>query len=173
MEFPVANQEVPLHLGDITHRADVIVDRTVVEFQHSKMPNRKFMERNRFYTDLGYKIVWLFDLSEQYENGALKECGDGSFVWDRPFNAFNHYSLVCGQNELFFQLWNSDTDVCIVKVDEIYYEGIKQFTISKKYTKEQFLTYLGKNNGTFPKPIELIETEHEYTKFAKKIQYYP
>lgn len=168
MEFPVANQEVPLHLGDITHRADVIVGRTVVEFQHSKMSNRKFMERNRFYTDLGYKIVWLFDLSEQYENGALKECDTNSFVWDRPFNAFAHYSLVCGQNELFFQLWNSDTDVCIVKVDEISYEGIKQFTISKKYTKEQFLTYLGKNNGTFPKPIELIETEHEYTEFAKK-----
>ena len=167
MEFPVENQEIPLNFGGIAHRADIIVDRTVVEFQHTKMSNRKFMERNRFYTELGYKIVWLFDLSEQYESGALKEHGN-FFAWDRPFNAFNHYSLVCGQNELFFQLWNSDTDDCIVKVDEISCDGIKQFKIFRRYTKEQFITYLGKKNGIFPKPIKLIESENEYIEFAKK-----
>lgn len=167
MEFPLSNQEIPLRLGDIAHRADVIVNRTVVEFQHSKMSDRKFMERNRFYTDLGYKIIWLFDLSEQYKNGALKR-QNNSFFWDRPFNAFNHYSLACGQNELFFQLWDSNTDACIVKVDEISHNGIKNFKVSANYTKEEFLVYLGKKNGKFPAPVKLVEYEKDYFEFARK-----
>ena len=36
--FPKENQEVKLSLGDTKHRADVMIDRTVIEFQHSIMP---------------------------------------------------------------------------------------------------------------------------------------
>ena len=35
--FPRENQEVKLSLGETKHRADVLIGRTVVEFQHSIM----------------------------------------------------------------------------------------------------------------------------------------
>lgn len=59
--FPKVNQEVKLCLGETKHRADVLVDRTVIEFQHSIMPVKAFDDRNNFYFNLGYKVIWLFD----------------------------------------------------------------------------------------------------------------
>ena len=37
MLFPKENQEVVLALGDTKHRADVLIDKTFIEFQHSIM----------------------------------------------------------------------------------------------------------------------------------------
>lgn len=53
--FPKVNQEVKLCLGETKHRADVLVDRTVIEFQHSIMPVKAFDDRNNFYFNLGSK----------------------------------------------------------------------------------------------------------------------
>ena len=53
--FPKANQEIKLALGETKHRADVLIDRTVIEFQHSIMPATAFDNRNNFYFNLGYK----------------------------------------------------------------------------------------------------------------------
>lgn len=36
-QFPAENQEVVVQCDDIRHRADVLTDRTVVEFQHSPL----------------------------------------------------------------------------------------------------------------------------------------
>ena len=62
--FPKENQEVKLSLGETKHRADILIDRTVIEFQHSIMAVNAFDDRNSFYFNLGYKVVWLFDLSD-------------------------------------------------------------------------------------------------------------
>ncbi len=59
--FPKANQEVKVALGDIKHRADVMIKRTVVEFQQSNMREKTFNDRSEFYNNLAYKLVWLFD----------------------------------------------------------------------------------------------------------------
>ena len=61
--FPPKNQEITLSLGETKHRADVIIGKTVVEFQHSLLSASKFDDRNNFYFNLGYKVVWLFDIS--------------------------------------------------------------------------------------------------------------
>ena len=85
--FPKENQEVKLVLGETKHRADVLIDRTVVEFQHSIMPVAAFDNRNNFYFNLGYKVVWLFDLSDLYENGQLTYRSKADclvFDWKNP-----------------------------------------------------------------------------------------
>ena len=43
------------------HRADILINGTVIEFQHSPMSEAVFEERSAFYTGEGYKLVWLFD----------------------------------------------------------------------------------------------------------------
>ncbi len=53
------------------HRADVLKDGVVVEFQHSLLSADEFMERNEFYMSLGYRVVWVFDVSDAYIDGNL------------------------------------------------------------------------------------------------------
>ena len=63
--FPKQNQEVLLQLGETKHRADVLIGRAVTEFQHANMSAKTFSDRNTFYFNLGYKVIWVFDLLEQ------------------------------------------------------------------------------------------------------------
>ena len=85
--FPKENQEIKLNLGQTAHRADVMIDRSVIEFQHSVMSPDKFDDRNNFYLNLGYKVIWLFDLSDLFESGKItyeKREGGLHFRWSNP-----------------------------------------------------------------------------------------
>lgn len=47
------------------HIADVrIYNKYIIEFQHSKISSSEFNRRNDFYTQCGYKVIWVFDLSD-------------------------------------------------------------------------------------------------------------
>lgn len=87
--FPKENQEVTLTLGQIRHRADVLAGTTVVEFQRSTLTPEQFNDRNTFYQDLGYKIVWLYDLRDTFREGGMckepREDGGLLFSWDDCF----------------------------------------------------------------------------------------
>lgn len=69
--FSKEYQEVVVSFQGVKHRADILKDIIVIEFQHSSISVDKFCDRNDFYTSLGFKIAWVFDVTEQRENGAL------------------------------------------------------------------------------------------------------
>lgn len=71
--FPEKNQEVPLPFDAPCHRADVLAYGYVIEFQHSPISAEEFEERNRFYTSLGKKVVWIFDVSDKYANNRFSK----------------------------------------------------------------------------------------------------
>ena len=153
--FPPQNQEVRLKLGTICHRADVLVDRTVVEFQHSILSSTKFEERNFFYINTGYKVVWLFDLSDLYSSGQIKKVSSGKdwlFSWDNPKKAFNYFTTdKATAIDLFFQFSKEDEDCFIVKVESISEHGFETFATSYPFDKKMFLQYVGLNdNGCLP-----------------------
>ncbi len=54
------------------HYADVLINDTVIEFQHSSLSIDEFRDRNSFYTEAGYKVVWLFDISKEYIDGGYQ-----------------------------------------------------------------------------------------------------
>ena len=97
MLFPLSNREVVIKYGNETHRADVLCYGTVIEFQHSPISKSEFSRRNKFYTDAGKKVVWIFDLTELFsgydESGRLYISGDCQnywgngckFVWKHPW----------------------------------------------------------------------------------------
>lgn len=60
-KYPVECREVVLEKDGIKHRADVCINGTVIEFQHSPISAKEFNERNAFYTSTGNKLIWLFD----------------------------------------------------------------------------------------------------------------
>ena len=169
--FPKENQEVKLVLGDTRHRADVLIDRTVVEFQHSIMPAADFDDRNNFYSNLGYKVVWLFDLSELFEKGELSykaEQNGLSFQWKNPKRAFNSYDIQNGCVDLFFQL-NDHDDACIVRVRDVSEMGFEEFWTSPLRGKNQFLQYVGMNDGKCLLPCrDDLEQDQQYQQFKER-----
>lgn len=169
--FPKENQEVKLVLGDTKHRADVLIDRTVVEFQHSIMSVAAFDNRNNFYFNLGYKVVWLFDLSDLYENGQLAYHSEAEglvFDWKNPKKAFNSYDIQSGCIDLFFQLGDSE-DACIVRVHNVSPNGFEQFSTSPFISKDDFLNYVGLENGVCMPPCrDDLDQNQQYQLFKKR-----
>ena len=169
--FPKENQEVKLVLGDTKHRADILIDRTVVEFQHSIMPVAAFDNRNNFYFNLGYKVVWLFDLSDLYENGQLtyRSEADGLvFDWKNPKKAFNSYDIQSGCIDLFFQLSNRE-NACIVRVRDVSQDGFEKFSTSPFISKDDFLNYVGLKDGICLPPCrDDLDQNQQYQLFKKR-----
>lgn len=169
--FPKDNQEVKLSLGDTTHRADVMIDRTVVEFQNSLMSVQAFDDRNNFYYNLGDKVIWLFNLTDLFSSGQLscQEAKDSlNFEWEKPKKAFNNHDIKNGHIDLFFQL-KDDSDECIVRVTDVSEYGFESFETSRFISKNDFLAYVGMRNGTCLPPFrDDIEKNQQYKEFKEK-----
>ena len=165
--FPKVNQEVKLCLGETKHRADVLIDRTVIEFQHSIMPVKAFDDRNNFYFNLGYKVIWLFDLSDLYSIGQLTYKpidNELAFTWKNPKKAFNNYDIKSGCIDLFFQLGNS-----IVRVTNVSPMGFESFSTTALMEKNDFLTYVGLCDGTCLPPCrDDLEHNQQYQQFKEQ-----
>ncbi len=69
--FDVKYQEVVVENNGIRHRADILKDGVVIEFQHSSISADEFEKRNQFYTSCGYKFAWIFDVTEQINDNKL------------------------------------------------------------------------------------------------------
>lgn len=69
----------------------------VIEFQHSPISKDEFNKRNKFYTDAGYNLIWLFDFEEDYANDKLQEVyigGDLNHIkWKNPKKTFVDYNV--------------------------------------------------------------------------------
>jgi len=167
--FPKANQEVLLSMGEIKHRADVLIGRTVTEFQRSNLAAKTFSDRNSFYFNLGYKVVWVFDLREHFSSGRLRCDSDRkTFHWTKPKNTFNIFEIQTGQAELFFQL-TDDVENCLVKISQVSALGFENFKVSKWYGKAELLYYLGVRDGVCAAPErEDISENEEYRVFCEK-----
>ena len=102
--YPLENQEVPV-VNDLgRHRADVLINGTVVEFQHSPMSTEEFQERNAFYTACGYRVVWLFDARDAYQsNLTVDEYAANVYRWKHPPKTLTGFDLY-GKVQVFFHL---------------------------------------------------------------------
>ncbi len=171
MRFPKENQEVKLALGETKHRADALIGRTVIEFQHSVMSVNVFNDRNNFYFNLNYKVIWLFDLTDIMESGHLsyeKSCEGLSFRWINPKKVFNSYDVKTGCVDLFFQISSSDTG-CIVQVTDVSEAGFESFSSTLPMSKNDFLEYTGLVNGVCPPPKKTDEiTNESYLRFKEQ-----
>lgn len=169
--FPENNQEVCLHLGEVCHRADVLVDRTVVEFQHSILSPTVFDDRNNFYLNLGYKVVWLFDITDLYENGKIRYCEEDEaccFSWPKPKKTFSAYDINKGEIELFFHVADEKNS----KIFQVVWasdRGFEEFRTSFPLSKGEFLEYVGLKDGKCPEPFrEDVEKNGQFNEFCNK-----
>lgn len=159
--FPIGNQEIPLKLGNIKHRADVMIERTVLEFQHSPLSPEKFSDRNTFYAGLGHKVIWVFDCTEisfsQREN---------SYYWTRPKRTFRNYSDIAraNQTELYFQI----NENALIRVTDVSPQGFECFQ-GYEMSVTDFVNSMKQQDGTFPSPMpEDLNDNPEYIAFKQK-----
>lgn len=146
-QFPIAYQEIVLEQNGEKHRADVKVGNIIVEFQHSPISKEAFDKRNRFYTSTGCKLIWLFDLSEDFEEknyitwDILKKC----YKWKQYKRNFKGCDPSQNNNVLiFFQLRsNPDSDKGIVHLTSLS-EDCREFGIEEgvDYSREEFVDYI-------------------------------
>ncbi len=106
-KFPVETQEVVKRHDGKKHRADVLIEsiKTVIEFQHSPLSPDEFEDRNAFYNELGYRVVWLFDVIEQYEDKIIDEqkFKNNIYIWKRPRNTLRNKDLITKNDYIFLE----------------------------------------------------------------------
>ena len=113
-KFPSEYKEHDMEADGEKHRADVFINNTVIEFQHSPITYEDFTKRNRFYLKLGYKIIWVFDASDRIEdsieeftepvakkaNCSMTDLFERSFTWKGCQNQFADYDSTYPDNSL-------------------------------------------------------------------------
>lgn len=128
-QFPKKNQEVVIELNAEKHRADVIACGYVIEFQHSPITAYEFNERNQFYLSYGKKVIWIFDLIDEFESGRIECYNDwsndndngGKFKWSYSKRFLQNYIPQNDKNIIvFFQFFDSQHD----NRDETYMERV-------------------------------------------------
>lgn len=92
-KFPENCREVIVEKDGIKHRADVLINNIVIEFQHSPITSEEITKRNMFYLSCGYPVVWVFDAEGQIKNsvgGFLDpmQCGETDLCWKNPKEQF-------------------------------------------------------------------------------------
>lgn len=92
--FPKECREVVVQNGEEKHRTDVLINNTVIEFQHSPISAEEIAKRNSFYRECGYKVVWVFDAEGKIKNEYRDTldpclCRETDLFWKRPQSKFS------------------------------------------------------------------------------------
>lgn len=107
MFFPKEAREVVVENGNTKHIADVLIDKTVIEIQHSPITAAEFAERNEFFISLGYRIAWIFDVRKQFDNGQLYfSSNDNMYImtWKHPMRIFSAFERPTEDND-HYAIW--------------------------------------------------------------------
>ena len=131
-QFPIENQEVIFEYNGKKHRADVFINNTVIEFQHSPLNYEEFDDRNTFYTSLGYKVIWIFDAKESYGNGEFEEVYStkNEYYWKNQYKVFRGLKTIDNNIDIYLQEYNNiwkdlpkykDIDINIYDIKECGY----------------------------------------------------
>lgn len=91
--FPKGNREVVIEHPETgeKHRADVLCYGTVIEFQHSPISETEFWRRNQFYTSVGYRVVWVFDVIDLYNGFDTVKRMDCVSEWHNKYGSGGKY----------------------------------------------------------------------------------
>lgn len=134
--FPKNCQEIVKQKDGKKHRADVLIEncKIVIEFQHSPLDENEFKDRNNFFVSLGYKVVWIFDLTEAYEEENLYFLNEKAMEWKRPKRTFGSYDDLNGNVILYFQIENIPVDdLLFLEIEKNINSGVSLLPENRDY----------------------------------------
>ncbi len=158
-KFPIENREVIVEKDGVVHRADILINDTVIEFQHSPISGDEFEARNNFYNSCGYHVVWLFDAADKMK---IDDCF--GLVWKRQTTLFS--SMKTSIDGLFLQNYLPEKPdlLCVSKVDS---KEVLYHKTAYPIMPENFLKEFG---GIQDENVLSIQTIFEITKRRKQEQ---
>ena len=167
-KFPIESREVVVEKDGVVHRADILINNTVIEFQHSSIRGEEFESRNSFYKSCGYRVVWLFDATDKMKDD---ECF--GLVWARkttlfssmrtPIDAFYVQHYLPDKNDLILL---TKPDLKKVYSDKLVYPIMPE-NFLKEYGAIQDENVLSIQN-IFERTNEMIEAENRRKRELEK-----
>lgn len=154
--FDLLCREVVLTNGKEKHRADVAVGKIVVEFQHSEMSFSEFLRRNAFYTSAGYKVIWVFDATEEWANKAIVRDSKNRFGyrWSFARNPLRGINAEIVDAAVFLQLNAEKGKEQLVNVVKSYNDFSTFFTGSLSLSAKAFTEMVvSQNQELFDKSL--------------------
>lgn len=140
--FPKEFQERVVSNGVEKHIADVLLNDTVVEFQHSSISIKEFRERNDFYNECGYDVIWVFDLSDQISRGIIKidRLDNSKFYWRSVPKFFRQLCVTKEKAIIVFQLLKTDNkeNRVLIRLSNAYKE-MSEFYSKEAYSIKEFV----------------------------------
>lgn len=147
--FPKECREAIISYGGQVHKADILIENTVVLFRSKFLSAREFEEQNIFYTAAGYKVIWVFNLIKQMEDERLvlqerfdlrNQC---KWKWKWHSATFNDFDFKDNQIEVFFQIEEIYEEnlyrPAMIKVCGGFWDGDGGFYASEAISAARFL----------------------------------
>ena len=167
-KFPIESREVVVEKDGVVHRADILINDTVIEFQHSPISGEEFESRNRFYKNCGYRVVWLFDATGKMK---IDDCSD--LVWRRKTTLFS--SVRTSIDAVYVQHYLPDKNDLIL-LSELDPKDVKHKELVCPIMPENFLKEYGaiqdenvlSIQNIFEKTNEMIEAENRRKRELEK-----
>lgn len=169
--FPEDCREVILKRNGKVHIADVLIGNLVIEFQHSKISIDNFRDRNDFYNSLGYSVIWIFDIMDDYYSDNIT-CFEGErYNWNNPPKLFREMSLKNENAVIYFQ-FDSDERVCLSRISSSYQQFKLFYTDSKcAFSIGDFVKYTMTNAKLlFPYYIDPAKIKKAYNEGGSTIE---
>lgn len=138
--FPLENREVILKNDIVKHIADIFINNTVIEFQHSPISYKNFNNRNQFYTSLGCSVIWVFDATDNIVFSEKDHCD----CWKNVQNQFENLNCYNNRVLIFLEVIKNGTP-CLFKPKELTPTKIIPDTgfYSYFFLRESFLKTFG------------------------------
>lgn len=125
-KFDEKYREVVVTHNGITHRADILKDGVVIEFQHSPISEDEIRERNEFYCAAGYKVAWVFDVRDKKENIVpINDDSDDYLRWKWPFRYMRAF-IGCDEKCISVCLHFDDRQRYAEVCPDEFYDDIKR-----------------------------------------------
>src|SRR5574344_577091 len=110
--FPKECQEVIKEYNGERHAADIVIEsmKVVIELydnqnsNHQSLSSGEFDNRNEFFNNLGYKVIWIFNFVDEYDCKVLYKKHDDLFYWKRKKTTFKNVDNGNNKIKIFYQI---------------------------------------------------------------------
>lgn len=162
-KFPEQYREIVLENNGIKHRADVLINNTVIEFQHSPITHEEILERNKFYLSCGYHVIWVFDATapsykiKNKNNDCVDpmKCKEDDLCWNRAksqfkpifpkgVNVYIQYKTTVSTQQKEYN--GKEFDILLL-LTELTPKDFKFLRLNAYIIQENFLQQYGVNTG--------------------------
>ncbi len=116
--FPEKCCEKMISIGEKKHFADVCINDLIIEFQHSPISLEEFRERNTFYKNAGYRVIWVFDVIEDWSEEKIEEDHNESnkYYWSSAGKVFREMNVKNEDAVIYFQFSDyEDEETCVLE----------------------------------------------------------